>query len=60
MATVREIQEARRKAADSPVAWFVMLQSAIDRGDTEGERQARSELKRLGVVINSPSRGTTE
>ena len=54
MPTGHEIQEARKMAAESPVAWFVMLQSAIDRGDSEAERRARSELERLGVVVSQP------
>jgi hypothetical protein len=52
-----EIKQGRKKAEDSPVAWFVMLQSAIDRGDPEAERRARAELERLGVVVSSPSKG---
>jgi hypothetical protein len=45
------IQEARQRAAESPVAWYVMLESAIGRGDVAGERRARAELERLGVIV---------
>ena len=36
---------------DSPVAWFVMLETARAKGDFEKAAQAKRELERLGVFV---------
>lgn len=36
---------------DSPVAWFVLLERARLRGDSDGVARALRELRRLGVDI---------
>ncbi|HUT58340.1 MAG TPA: hypothetical protein VNA25_10875 [Phycisphaerae bacterium] len=46
-----EIENARREAENSPVAWFVMLWRARTTGDLGHAAQAVRELKRLGVTV---------
>ena len=46
---------------DQPVYWFVLLDSARDRGDYEAAAEAKRELERLGVKVafRRPSRRET-
>jgi len=37
--------------ADSPTAWFAVLERAIRAGNRELEEHARSQLARLGVDV---------
>jgi hypothetical protein len=39
------------KLLNSPAAWFALLERARRTGDTELERRAMDELKRLGVDV---------
>jgi hypothetical protein len=34
-----------------PIYWFVLLEQAIDRSDSEAAARARRELDRLGVRV---------
>ena len=43
--------QASREAADSPVAWFAVLEHARRRHDPARARQATAELNRLGVRV---------
>jgi hypothetical protein len=36
---------------DEPVFWFVLWESAIERGDYTGAANAASELRRLGIRV---------
>jgi hypothetical protein len=47
-----------REYADSPVAWFVMLERARQESDFEAAAQAQRELKRLGVIVRFSSTAT--
>lgn len=40
-----------RDPRDVPTAWFAVLERAIADGDREREREARSNLARLGVRV---------
>jgi hypothetical protein len=43
--------------ADSPTAWFCMLETARNKGNFERAAEAVRELKRLGVTVKF--RGST-
>lgn len=43
--------KARQEAADSPVAWFVVLECARQDRDFRRAAQALQELDRLGVRV---------
>jgi len=51
MQTTDEIDKARREAAESPTAWFVVLERARDTNDFERAAEALRQLKRLGVTV---------
>lgn len=40
--------------ADSPTAWFAVLERALLIGDYDLASQAQRELERLGVVVKFP------
>ena len=44
-------QKTPRRPEDSPVAWFVVLEDARNRGDVAAEQRALNELRRLGVTV---------
>jgi len=46
-----EIDKARRKAEDSPTAWFAVLDRARETGDFQLAAKAQEALERLGVVV---------
>lgn len=46
-----ETDKARQEAADSPVAWFVVLERARQDDDFALAARATRELRRLGVVV---------
>jgi hypothetical protein len=50
MPTIRNPNPPRRPE-DSPVAWFVVLEDARNRGDAAAEERATQELQRLGVAV---------
>ena len=50
MPEVQEVKTARR-AEDSPVAWFAVLEDARRRGNRIRAAEAVRELRRLGVVV---------
>ncbi len=37
---------------NEPVYWFVLLEKAIHCGDFDGAARAKTELERLGVLVN--------
>lgn len=43
--------DKRREAADSPVAWFAVLERAKQTGDFATAARAVAELERLGVKV---------
>ncbi len=47
----RDIRKTTENAADSPVAWFVVLERARQDRDYELAGRAIRELKRLGVTV---------
>ena len=49
--TDQEIADARRKATQSPTAWFAVLESARRKGDIALSHRALAELERLGVKV---------
>jgi len=46
-----EADKTRREAADSPVAWFAVLERAKQTGDFAKAAHAVQELTRLGVSV---------
>ncbi len=44
-------EKARREAAESPTAWFAVLDCARNKQDFELAAKAVRELKRLGVTV---------
>ncbi len=44
-------QQNDRRAEDSPVAWFAVLERARQSNDFETAAKARQELERLGVKV---------
>ena len=51
MPTDAEVEKTRREAAESPAAWFVVLERARKVGDFELAARAVRELGRLGVTV---------
>lgn len=51
MRTTNEIKKARREAAESPTAWFAVLDRARKTNEFELAAQALRELMRLGVTV---------
>jgi hypothetical protein len=46
-----ELNEARKKAEQSAVAWFVVLDRARESGDFARAAEAKRQLERLGVDV---------
>jgi len=44
-------QTEKLNASDSPIAWFVVLETARRQNNFELAARAKGELERLGVVI---------
>jgi hypothetical protein len=49
------LHEALADAAESPTAWFVVLERARHVGDFEKAAEAQRQLKRLGVIVRFES-----
>ncbi len=47
----RETRNEAQGWRDSPTSWFAVLEWAVVKGDRKTERQARTELARLGVGV---------
>lgn len=45
----KQISEA--EACNSPVAWFVIMERAIEDGDFDLAAKAKRELDRLGIIV---------
>lgn len=52
MSKTADMSKARQDATRSPVAWFVMLERARERGDIDAALAAQEELRRLGVLVS--------
>lgn len=44
-------KDSRQQVADSPLAWFVVLDNARETNDFRRAAAAQRELERLGVVV---------
>jgi len=42
---------ATKEFSDSPIAWFAVLEAALQRGDLRRAAQAQEQLRRLGVTV---------
>jgi hypothetical protein len=46
-----DAKQTNRRAEDSPVVWFAVLERARQSNDFETAAKARQELERLGVKV---------
>lgn len=46
-----DIENARRQAAVSPLAWFIVLERARETRDYERAAEAIRQLRKLGVTV---------
>jgi hypothetical protein len=43
--------EVRKGVYESPTYWFVLMETALRRGDFERAAEARAQLEALGVTV---------
>lgn len=51
MATPTNIEDAKRRAENSVIAWMITLEAARERGDSARMQQALQQLRRRGVIV---------
>jgi hypothetical protein len=56
----RKRQAGKTDYRDSPVAWFAVLQRAVEQENCERAAEAQAELRRLGVRVAFDAAGATQ